>query len=80
MIQGCRYVSGDRHICRNVLEIMIVLPYEEIIEFRHRHHGEIQLSLRTTETVSVTDSCGNVKGYGGRRSSRGYIHGEIINS
>ena len=51
---GAKVLSG--HIC-------VVLPDEEIIDYRHKHHGEIELSLRTTETIGVG----------------GYIHGELIN-
>ena len=61
--------------------IMAILPDEEVIEYRHKHHGEIKLSLRTTETVRITDDDGDVIGYGGASSAGGgYIHGELINA
>ena len=51
---GAKVHSG--HICG-------ILPDEKIIEFRHKHFGEIELSLRTTETMCAG----------------GNIHGELIN-
>lgn len=47
--------------------IWSILPDEQVIDFRHRHHGHIPLSLRTTETVGMSGNAG------------GYIHGELIN-
>ena len=61
--------------------IMAILPDEEVIEFRHKNHGKIKLSLRTTETVRFSDDEGNVVGHGGATSAGGgYIHGELVNA
>ena len=60
--------------------IMSILPDEEIIEFRHIHHGEIQISLRTTETARITDEKEKMAEKGGGNTGGGYIHGEIINT
>ena len=59
--------------------IMAIIPDEEVISFRHIHHNEIQLALRTTESVRFTDENGNVIGYG-TGGMGGYIHGELINA
>ena len=59
--------------------IMAILPDEEVINFRHIHHGEIRLALRTNESVRFTDVNGNVIGYGSS-SMGGYIHGELIDA
>ena len=44
--------------------IWAILPDDEIIAFRNAHFGQIKLSLRTTETMSIG----------------GYIHGELVNA
>lgn len=58
--------------------IMTILPDDKVIEYRHKNHGKIKLSLRTTETVGITDENGKLVGYAGNQG--GYIHGEIINA
>ena len=61
--------------------IMAIIPDDEVIEYRHKNHGKIKLSLRTTETVKITDDNGNIIGYGGATSSGGgYIHGELVDA
>ena len=59
--------------------IMAILPDEEVISFRHIHHNEIKLALRTTESVRFTDDNGYVIGYG-TVGMGGYIHGELIDA
>ena len=59
--------------------IMAILPDEEIISYRHIHHSEIKLALRTTESVRFTDGDGRVIGYGSSGMG-GYIHGELIDA
>lgn len=48
----------------NAGHIWVILPDEEIIDFKHKNRGKIVLSLRTTETMNMG----------------GYIHGELINA
>ena len=58
--------------------IMIILPDEEIIDFENKHFNEVKMSLRTTETVRITDENGNFIGYANGHG--GYIHGELIDA
>ena len=58
--------------------IMIILPDEEIIAFENEHFNEVKMSLRTTETVRITDERGNFIGYSNGQG--GYIHGELIDA
>ena len=44
--------------------IWAILPDDKIIDFRHKNFGDIELSLRTTETLGTG----------------GYIHGEIVDA
>ena len=48
----------------NAGHIWVIIPDDEIIDFRHKNHGKIKMCLRTTET----------SGFGG------YIHGELIDA
>lgn len=59
--------------------IMAILPDEDVISYRHKHHNEIKLALRTTETIKITDDDGKLVGYGSSGMG-GYIHGELINA
>ncbi|MBQ7678377.1 MAG: hypothetical protein IJT34_00815 [Butyrivibrio sp.] len=58
--------------------IMVILPDEEIIDFENKHFEEVKMSLRTTETVRITDDDGKLIGYA--NSQGGYIHGELIDA
>ncbi|MBQ8947822.1 MAG: hypothetical protein IJ058_15225 [Lachnospiraceae bacterium] len=60
--------------------VMAILPDEEVVEFRHRNHGKIKISLRTTETVRIADENGNAIGYGSSGSMGGYIHGQLVDA
>ena len=57
--------------------IMAILPDEEVIAYELIHDDEIELSLRTTETIRIFDEAGNYVGVAG---NTGYIHGELINA
>ena len=59
--------------------IMAILPDKDVISYRHKHHNEIKLALKTTETVKIADKDGNFVGYGSSGMG-GYIHGELINA
>ena len=58
--------------------VMAILPDEEIIAYRNSHFGQVKLSLRTSESVRITDENGNFVGYGSNVG--GYIHGELVNA
>ena len=44
--------------------IWAILHDEDVIEFRHKNHGKIKMSRRTTETMGIG----------------GYIHGELVDA
>ena len=58
--------------------ILVILPDEDIIDYENKHFNEVKMSLRTTETVRITDDNGNFVGYADGQG--GYIHGELINA
>ncbi|MBQ9438057.1 MAG: hypothetical protein IJU50_06955 [Lachnospiraceae bacterium] len=58
--------------------IMVILPDEDIIDYENKHFNEVKMSLRTTETVHITDENGNFVGYANGQG--GYIHGELIDA
>ena len=58
--------------------ILVILPDEDIIDYENKHFDEVKMSLRTTETVRITDNNGDFVGYANDQG--GYIHGELIDA